>query len=70
MRWRWQVRRLSPSASQLEDNNEGLRMEKDRLHCISGKSEPLLDKLCGSALMPLSEIGSATVRRNVDNSTR
>ena len=43
---------------------EGLGVEKDRLHCISGKSEPLLNKLCGSALMPLSEIGSATVRNN------
>ena len=43
-------------------------MEKDHLRCISGKSEPFLNKLCGSALMPLSEIGS-TVRRNLDDGT-
>ena len=29
---------------------EGLWVEKDRLRCISGKSEPFLNKLHGSAL--------------------
>ena len=29
---------------------EGLWVEKDRLRCISGKSEPFFNKLRGSAL--------------------
>ena len=46
-------------------------MEKDCLHCISRKSEPLLSKLCGIALggsVPLSEVGS-TLSRNLDDGT-
>ena len=39
---------------------EGLRVEKDRLHCISGKSEPVL-KLRGSAL----DGSDAIVRKRV-----
>ena len=43
---------------------------KDHLRCIFGKSEPLLNKLRGSALdgSDVFEIGS-TVRRNLDDGT-